>query len=134
MPGTYEKLSELLNSQSKAGPVPYSNLEDKIRKVVEAHSDKNFVQRMLNPNIFPVMQNVLTPGDVGTHLMSSGEFQGKGTAYPEIIQDSNTGKLIRLGRRAAMDYAIKNKQYLPFDTPEEAEYFGKNYKEIFKTW
>ncbi len=99
-----------------------------VQQLLQQHSDKNFVQRLLNPYIFPVMQNVLQPGDIGTHLMSSGEYNGKGFAYPEIIQDPETGKLKRLGRREAMDYAIETGQYLPFNTPEEAEDFGINYK------
>ena len=95
---------------------------------LQKHSDKNFVQRLLNPHIYPVMRDVLTPGDIGTHLMSSGEYGGKGIAYPEIIQDTETGQLRRLGRREAMDHAVKTGEYLSFDTREEAEDFGTNYK------
>ena len=99
-----------------------------VTKFLRQHADKNFVQRLLNPYIFPVMYDVLSPGDIGTHLMSSGENDGKGFVYPEIIQDPDTGKLQRLGRREAMDYALRSGQYLPFNTPAEAEDFGTNYK------
>ena len=95
---------------------------------LQKHSEKNFVKRLLNPHIFPVMKDVLTPGDIGTHLMSSGEYSGKNIVYPEIIQDLNSGQLKRLGRREAMDHAIKTGEYLSFDTREEAEDFGTNYK------
>jgi hypothetical protein len=101
-----------------------------IAGILNANKDKNFVQRILTPDTSPVLQDYAGPGTHGTHLMSSGEFEGKGIAYPEIVQMPD-GSLKRLDRMEAMDYAIKNNQYIQFDTPEEAEWFGKNYKSVW---
>jgi hypothetical protein len=105
-------------------------------KFLQQYNHLNFVQRLLNPYIFPVMEFPKgdPAGDFGTHLMSSGEMDGKGIVFPQIIQDPKTGKLERLGMRDAMNHAIKTREYLPFNTPEEADDFGTNYKKYLKIW
>lgn len=104
-------------------------------KLLQQHRDKNFVQRLLHPKDYPVMQNVVTKGGVGTgtHLMSSAEVEGKNIAYPEIVQDPKTKELKRLRRKEAVDYAVKTGEYIPFDTQEEAKDFGANYKKYLHT-
>ncbi len=103
-------------------------------RMLQSHSDKNFVQRLLNPYIFPVMRDVLTEGDVGTHLMSSGTADDQPIVYPEIVQDPKTGELRRLGRKEASRYALDTGEYIPFSTSEEAEDFGANYKKYLNIW
>lgn len=97
-----------------------------IDEVLLENFDKNFVQRIINPKVFPVINN--EQGEYMTHLMSSGEFNSKGIAYPEIIQDKNTGELRKLSRKDAYDYAVANKEYIEFSNPEDALWFSKNYK------
>ena len=101
-----------------------------IGQILNQNADKNFVQRIMKPDTSPVLMNYAGPNTHGTHLMASGEHGGKGIAYPEIIQGED-GNLKRLGRKEAADYAIKNKQYIEFPTPEQAESFGKNYKRVW---
>lgn len=105
---------------------------ERLNSILAEHRDKNFVQRILHPNIFPLLK--LPAGDIGdygTHMMSYSTNQNGAMVYPEIIQDPNTGRLVRLGRDEAYDYALKNGQYIPFKTPEEADWFGKNYKKLW---
>jgi hypothetical protein len=108
----------------------------KYAQLLQQNSHLNFVKRLLNPYIYPVMQFPQgdPKGTFGTHLMSSGEYDGKGFVFPQIIQDLKTGELKRLQMREAMDYAIKTGEYLPFDTPDEALDFGTNYKKYLGIW
>ena len=46
-----------------------------IVRTLMQNSDKNFVQRILNPDVFPVMD--LGDGNVATHKMAYGEKDGK---------------------------------------------------------
>jgi hypothetical protein len=106
------------------------SVEDLI-SILNQNKDKNFVQRILKPDLNPVLMDYAGPGTHGTHLMSSSELpNGMGFVYPEIIQGPD-GNLIRLGRREAMEYAVKSGEHISFSTPEEAEWFGKNYKKVW---
>jgi len=112
---------------------PNNNEVHYLINILNKHKDKNFVQRIMKPDaeMNPLLDEYAGPGTHGTHLMSSGELpNGKGFAYPEIIQTQG-GNLQRLGRREAMDYAVKTGEYIEFDTPQEAEWFGKNYKKVW---
>jgi hypothetical protein len=69
-----------------------------------------------------------------THKMSYSSVdmdgQKKFVAYPEVIYDTKEKKLNYLDRemygKQALDYALKNKEYLAFDTEEEASWFSDN--------
>ncbi len=98
--------------------------------ILNNYKDLNFVQRILSPYVHPTLQLPEGPGEYGTHLMSWATLGDKNIVYPEIIQ-TEKGDLTRLDPRAAIDYAVKNKQYIPFNTPEEADWFGKNYKRVW---
>jgi hypothetical protein len=102
----------------------------KVTKILEDNKNLNFVQRIMKPDTSPVLVDYAGPGTHGTHLMSSGEMGGKGIVYPEIVQKPD-GNLTRLGRREAMDHAVKTGEHIKFDTPKEAEWFGQNYKNVW---
>jgi len=102
----------------------------KLNRILNKNKDKNFIQRILNPFIFPNLD--LGNNVSGTHLMASGEFDNKFIVYPEIVQDKNTGKLIKLSSDEAFNYALQNKEYLEFSNSEEADWFAKNYKKVWK--
>lgn len=104
-------------------------MED-LLSILEQNKDKNFVQRIMKPDLNPVLMNWAGPDTWGTHAMSSGEYGGKGIAYPEIIQLLN-GSLQKLGRKEAADHALNTGEYIEFNTPAEAEWFGKNYKKVW---
>jgi hypothetical protein len=101
----------------------------RINDILDKHSNLNFVQRIRNPNIFPI----ISEGDTGwaTHRMSYATTDNGAMVYPNIIQDDN-GKLVELPPNEALNYAIKTKQFIPFDNPLDADWFGKNYKKVWE--
>jgi hypothetical protein len=106
------------------------SIPDMIAQILIGNQDKNFVQRIMKPDLYPVLDNYAGLGTHGTHLMSSGELNGKGIVYPEIVQMPD-GTLQRLGRKEAQQYAVDTGEYIPFNTPGEALWFGKNYKAVW---
>jgi len=86
-------------------------------------ANPNFVERYLNPSIFPVINN--EDGSVSTHRMASGEANGKYIAYPTIIQRKD-GELEELSLEDAAKYALENKEYMEFDTNLEATRYAEN--------
>ena len=103
---------------------------EELLTILEQNRDKNFVQRIIKPDISPVLMNYAGPGTWGTHLMAYISDGGKFKVYPEIIQGQN-GELKRLGRKEAIDYALKNNEFIQFDTEDKARWFGENYKRIW---
>lgn len=95
--------------------------------VMQQNKDKNFVQRMMSPEMHPVINN--PDGSISTHEMSWSEVDnGRAIAYPNIIQDAKSGKLVRLAPDQAIKHAMETKQAILFDDPRQAEHFTKNYK------
>jgi hypothetical protein len=99
--------------------------------VLMLFQDKNFVQRLLNPYVFPRINN--QDGSFSTHLMSSMD----NIAFPHITQNPNTGELEQaIIRTPSSNYdwgqALKTAKdrgdFIQFNTPEEADYFATNYK------
>lgn len=101
----------------------------RIYKILNENSDKDFVKRVLSPEDYGTIP---LENGYGTHLMSYATDDEGAFAYPQIITDPATGELKRLSSREAMDYAYKNKQYIRFKDPEEADWFGKNYKRVWE--
>ena len=89
--------------------------------------DKEFIQRIANP------QNAPAPimgenGQYHTHLMSA-EFIGPNripAAFPTVI--NRDGKLVRLSKEDAMDYAYNTGNYIAFDNIQMADEYSQNYK------
>ena len=112
--------------------------KDKIMKILEAYKGKNFVQRILSPDSYgsiPVPD--MGKGKTGTHLMGYASVgSGDKTEYvvfPNIVQDPNSGELIRFSDwHQALNYAMSSGEYIPFQTAEEADWFGKKYKSVWK--
>ena len=99
---------------------------------IPLNSRLNFEQRVLNPGSYPGLQ--LRNGSVASHLMSYNDMtdrEGKPfyMVYPNVVQQGD--KLIRLEPRDAIKYALENTEYRRFNTPEEAEYYTKYYKDRF---
>ncbi len=101
----------------------------RVQALLQEHSDKNFVQRILHPKNYPSID--LGEGYHGTHLMSWATVGDKAIVYPTIIQDPETGELKRLNQKEAMDTALRTKEFIKFNTPEEADWFSKNYKRVW---
>jgi hypothetical protein len=104
----------------------------KIKAILDANQKLNFVQRIINPDKYPTLPLPDEgPGAYGTHKMSYATGEKGAMVYPEIIQDS-TGQLKRLGRQEAMDYAKKSGEFIQFNNPQDADWFGKNYKKVWE--
>lgn len=114
--------------------VDFTQLTDqdqkKIQEVLAQNADKNFVQRIITPNKYPVMQQ--PDGSVATHKMSWSTVGGVPTVYPLVVQDPKKKELKEfLNHKEAIEHAMETGEYIQFKTPQEAEWFSKNYK---KAW
>lgn len=105
---------------------------ERINNILSAHKDKNFVQRIISPEKYPSLPRPdIGPGVSSTHEMSYSTT-GKGAiAYPMIVQE-NSGALKMLSPEMAVDHAIKTGQFVPFDNQDDADWFTKNYKKVWK--
>ncbi len=98
------------------------------------NTNKNFVQRIKNPSVYPQMDwGETEEGEkkVATHQMSMGEADGIYYVYPNIIQDKDTGELKSLSSQDAFDYALDNNEFIAFDNEDEALWLSKYYKKFW---
>ena len=102
---------------------------DKIHTILEANKDKDFVKRILDPDNSPSID--LGKGFTGTHLMATGEADGKHYAYP-TIQRMPDGSLKKMEPNEAFQEAMANGEAIAFDTAEDALWFSKSYKQVWK--
>ena len=124
-----EQGPEVVVPQQQAMVIPNPDVQ-KITEILQNNAGLNFVQRLMKPDINPLLYMPEGPGDHGTHLMSSAEVNGKNIVYPEIVQGPD-GNLKRLSREEAWKHAIDTGEHITFDTPEEAKWFGENYKKVW---
>lgn len=89
---------------------------------LKANAGKTFVQRILRPNDFPVLEH---DGGIATHRMAWGEAGGRYFAYPTVMYD---GKSLKDYGDEAWDHAIKSGNYIEFPSANEADWFSRNYK------
>lgn len=92
-----------------------------IDSTLNANKQVPFVDRILNPSNYPVRNN--KDGSHSTHLMSVAGVDDKFIAYPELRWVN--GKWVQ---NQNPDSALKDKDFIWFNTQKEAEDFSKNYK------
>ena len=106
------------------------------RKILEANKDKNFVKRILDPTSWPDIKQgtaqdrfrKLKKGEYASQQMSwDGGPGGKSIVYPNIVH-TPTGGMQWLKPDEAKKYAIKNKEFISFDKPQDADWFSQRYK------
>jgi hypothetical protein len=95
-----------------------------VSSILEANKKKDFVQRILEPNKYPVKKN--EDGTISTHLMAYGEVDGKTIAYPTLFYDKENKSLYRPDKPILE--ALKTKNFITFKNAQEAEWFTQNYK------
>lgn len=100
---------------------------EKMVEIFKANKDKNFIQRVINPYIFPTINN--PDNTYSTHRMAWAEQDGYFYAYPTIQQDSN-GQLQQLSGEKAFNSALDSGEFIKFPSAKEAEWFTKNYKRM----
>lgn len=101
---------------------------EEIRKLLESHKDLDFVQRILEPEKYPVIDN--PDGSVSTHLMSWSNIDGRNIVYPLIRNEG--GELRKYDHGEAMLRALSSGEYLEFKTSEEADAFSREYKKVWE--
>jgi hypothetical protein len=123
------KLTDLTGQPEVEDP-SHRDLENHdIIRILSQNVDKNFVQRLVNPQNYPVVERPdLGPGGYSTHLMSYAPTRDGAIVYPNIVQDPHTGKLVQLDPKAAMDYAMQTGEHIHFPNPKDAAFFAENYK------
>ena len=99
------------------------------KSIFQQYGNVPFMQRLTNRYIFPLIDN--PDKSVSSHKMSWGQFGDKYYAYPSV--DYFNGKLTDFtippwDNNFAFDLALQNNNFIPFNTPEEADFFTKNYK------
>jgi len=101
-----------------------------VKQVIAANMNKNFVQRVMNPN----PPTTTYQGEPASHLMGYAGVDNKYVVYPNIVQGRSGNKLHifdpELDPRgdAALDYAYKTGEYIEFDKEDDAKAFTENYK------
>lgn len=105
---------------------------DTVMNILSRNKSKNFVQRILNPQKYPSLQE--SDGSVASHKMAWAEVGGEGEptkyiVYPTVIYD---GKRLRDYGDSAIDKVLQTGEYISFDDPEMADWFSRNYKLAWK--
>ena len=91
--------------------------------------DKNFVQRILQPEKYPFLNNGRFQ-DPSTHSMAWGtNGQGEHFVYPTVIQAQPGGWLQRLNQEEAWKHASRTGEWIPFGKDAaRADQYSKDYK------
>jgi hypothetical protein len=97
-----------------------------VAQILSENSDKNFVQRILNPQEYPDIPDPDGGDGRSTHKMAYGEVDGKVIAFPTIFYDEKKESLYV--PKDPVAEALKTKNYIEFKTPQEADWFTQNYK------
>lgn len=102
-----------------------------VNDILHRNKDKNFVRRILDPQAYPTLDN--KDGSHSSHSMAwSDSPDGKYIVYPTVVYDEQTKKLRRLGDKQAYEHAVSTGEMIEFDTPDEADWFSKKYKSVWK--
>ena len=110
-------------------PAPNDPELRRINSIITSNGDKNFVRRIIAPNIFPKLQN--PDGSNSTHSMGWGEADGRFFVYPTVVSDGKSG-LRRLEDGSAFNHAIQTGEFIELGSAEEADWFSKKYKRVWE--
>lgn len=102
--------------------------DDLIDKTLTDHSEKQFVQRILRPNDFPSLD--LGGGAHASHRMAWAEVDGRNVVYPTVVQRGD--ELVELDEDTAIRHALQSGEFIEFGTPDEADFFSREYKRVWK--
>ena len=113
----------------KAMKPPQRSDFDRVTDILNKNAGKEFVKRIQNRENYPVLKN--PDGSTSTHSMAWGESNGKYSVFPTVMIGKDK-KLKRYSNKNAWDEAHKTGNVIQFDTPEEADWFSKTYKEVWR--
>lgn len=116
-----KKTPEIPNAQPTEAPSvkSFTYNQQGVNSVLEQHKNLNFVDRYLNPDKYPVIEN--KDGTHSTHLMASSD----NFVYPTIIQGEG-GKLKKLSPQAAYKHAIETGEYIKMPDEKSARWMAEN--------
>ena len=108
---------------------------EKVTKTLMPHYDKNFVNRIFEPQKYGSIKN--EDGSISSHRMRWDHLNIGGeevpAMYPTIFWKD--GEFIDLSGEddldAAKQYAIENNEYIPFKSEKEADWTERHYKMIW---
>ncbi len=104
--------------------------DERLSEILTQNASKNFAQRILEPDKHPSLD--FGGGRTGTHLMSWGETDGRYLVFPTIIDEGKKRGLRKYSPNEAFNSALTTGEFIEFKTPEEADWFSKNYKQYWK--
>jgi len=100
----------------------------RLTEILSENAQKPFVKRILDKNSYPTLDN--KDGTHSTHSMSWSEVDGKYVVFPTVLLEEDK-TLKRYPPRQALDSSLENDDFIAFDTPEEADWFSKSYKQVW---
>jgi len=101
-----------------------------VDSILRDNQHLNFVDRIMRPELYPTLPY---KNGILTHLMSWEHIDGKPAVYPRITFDHNAMQLKELSPDDAYKHAVKNKEYIPFESEEEADLFSQQYKRHWRS-
>ena len=101
--------------------------QDWLAQILYDNEDKEFVKRILNPNVYPRLN---VGNREASHLMSWGEVDNKFLVYPTV--QWGKGRLTRYSPEEALMRALEAGNFINFKNAEEAEWFSKHYKDFWR--
>uniref|UniRef100_A0A6M3JS11 Uncharacterized protein n=1 Tax=viral metagenome TaxID=1070528 RepID=A0A6M3JS11_9ZZZZ len=103
--------------------------QQELSEIIQGNQNIPFIQRLINRYIYPVINN--PEGTQSSHKMMWGQVNDKYIVFPSI--ELVNGKLTDMLKAGIdpMEQALQNKNFIEFDSPNEAEWFTKNYKKYF---
>lgn len=117
------KLKMLRSERSNRGRKSFRDQD--VVKILEANKNKTFVQRILHKDKYPTLPN--KDGSISTHSMAWSEVDGKYIVYPTVLYGGGD-KMRRFEDEEAVPLAMESGNYIEFDSPEQADWFSKEYK------
>jgi hypothetical protein len=90
---------------------------------LRANQGKDFVNRILWPDKYPVQQN--EDGSYSTHRMASAEVGGKNIVFPTLFYNRDQNQLYEAPD--PVKEAMTRGDYIEFKSPEEADAFASNH-------
>lgn len=103
--------------------------QKRVMGILDANKGKDFVQRILSPKDYPVIQN--PNGSVSSLLMSTATAEGKAYAFPLIFHENKQLIDMRKDWRKAFQHALKTGENIPFSSEKDALWFTNNYKKVW---
>ena len=99
-----------------------------LEETLARNNSKRFVKRILLPFNSPVAPDDEDPKRVMTHKMAWGEADGKYYVYPTVMEDPESKSGLKNYGKEAFKEAIRRRDFIVFDKPEDADKFSKTYK------